>query len=278
MKKQKQFTLIELLVVIAIIAILAAILMPALSQARERGKSATCINNLKQVGMVFMSYADNNNDMPPLGWSLYDSYWPLHLMKRGYLGPKVTDRRKSMIGRQNNNWLVCPSDDHPVYSWASNQTPYWFVSYGTNAAVNLGQHGKWPTKSDGTPDPDVNKKNRDHRFGYHTFTEIAYSKKKASATPLLADSGCQQNPLTNREAKKATYLTSRGTGYEANTYDWWFNPGMYPCFVDIERHGMKANTLFCDGHASSVQGPMFSQDGHRSVQWLNPWVEHSIYR
>ena len=63
--KQECFTLIELLVVIAIIAILAAILLPALNSARMRGQSAACINNLKQSMMAVQSYADNFNDIVP---------------------------------------------------------------------------------------------------------------------------------------------------------------------------------------------------------------------
>lgn len=77
MGKQKGFTLIELLVVIAIIAVLMGILMPALKSAREQGKRASCLGNMRQLGMAWLMYAGENdnkivNGNAGHGWGSYD--------------------------------------------------------------------------------------------------------------------------------------------------------------------------------------------------------------
>jgi len=78
------FTLIELLVVIVIISILAAILFPAFAQAREKGRQAVCESNLKQIGLAFMQYVQDNDDLLPdrhdlkntLGYRPWGGAWP----------------------------------------------------------------------------------------------------------------------------------------------------------------------------------------------------------
>jgi len=81
MREQKAFTLIELLVVIAIIAILMAVLMPALHRAREGGKRTQCLGNLKQMTLAWNMYADENDDKivnGATGFSYSNQSWGDH--------------------------------------------------------------------------------------------------------------------------------------------------------------------------------------------------------
>lgn len=113
--KRSRFTLIELLVVIAIIAILAAMLLPALSRARASGLATQCLNQVKQQGLFLGFYTNDNNETMPLGFVCgagqvtkhIQDFWP---EPKAWYVSLVTD-----YNQNNSDFMICPV----VSAWPS---------------------------------------------------------------------------------------------------------------------------------------------------------------
>ena len=131
--QSSKFTLIELLVVIAIIAILAGMLLPALSAARKRGQAADCINNLKQMGAAFSLLATDKEGLLPGGLDKgWDNELAVYFLKSkiNTIGNKVEKASDTAAGLRV---FVCRSHQ--------SKSPYMVRSYTLNCAEDSPSHG-----------------------------------------------------------------------------------------------------------------------------------------
>jgi prepilin-type N-terminal cleavage/methylation domain-containing protein/prepilin-type processing-associated H-X9-DG protein len=144
--KQRAFTLIELLVVIAIIAILAAILFPVFAQARDKARQATCVSNMKQIGLAMNMYVQDYDETFPISpWDGQEFGGPAW----GYTaGPYIT--RFTWISQYNpyvksKGVWQCPSDPAPThwssgYDVAPGGDHIWGIPIGSGYGVNMELH------------------------------------------------------------------------------------------------------------------------------------------
>ena len=204
------FTLIELLVVIAIIAILAAILLPALNSARERGRTTSCVNNAKQLMLVFHNYADDNDDYLPNGYytgvstldqGSYQTYimdYIAHLYNITKMTKVTSSNKWQQSNNQDSGVFRCPSMDNASYlCWA-------YTSYGINKYIT------YPANNDRRKRGRLRRPSENILMGENYNHGSLSSGATSDKTFDLAQSG-GKDPIAFRHNKRATFGHSDGS-------------------------------------------------------------------
>ncbi|GEM_PF-596387 len=227
--QESHFTLIELLIVIAIIAILVALLLPALKEARDAARRLSCSSNLRQMGVLILSYAEDNNGNFPIHRNADDS-WPYAY---SIWGRKWTNFHADYAIKSSSNPDIAFCDG-ALDAYRSDPSHDIFESY--KRWSNTSPSANYPSSTGycyyyGS---DEVVQNRNHRSGYAMVQQV----QKPEWSTVIADSmrfGNDSSP-----SPKIIYEK------------WPWNHRGLDRIVLGSRSG--GNMFYCDGHVTWMQG------------------------
>lgn len=272
---RRGFTLIELLVVIAIIAILAAILFPVFAQAREKARQTTCLSNQKQIGLGVLMYAQDYDEMFPLGSYLLGTMTAAVSWQdlcEPYIKAGASATGANVVGRANATLWICPS-----IGTAAQNLPMAAGDPQPFALSGVANVGSFYSRA----------------FSYMNNSNLMPTNHRSAPTLGWFPMGVQGLPSVESPAQRV--LVCEGMGYVGNTGgdDWTTQcTNIETGFPSIAgrligrpdnycgaryRHSGGSVYTFADGHAKWFKGPSTSwrAPGTQGIAWRKSLVPNA---